>query len=83
MFYRDEPVWLVRVANQATQQAGQVEGDVVQLHRTEINDSGDFVAGEQDMIMPDVSDDWLQNQRLIEGLRELLPAPVKPSTTLV
>lgn len=83
MFYRDEPVWLVRVANQATQQAGQVEGDVVQLHRTEINDSGDFVSGEQDMIMPDVSDNWLQNQRLIEGFRKLLPAPVKPSTTLV
>ena len=68
MFYRDEPVWLVRVANQATQQAGQIEGHVVQLHRAKINDSGNFIAGEQDVIMPDVPDDWLQNQWLIDGL---------------
>ncbi len=48
---------------EAAEEAGDVGGGGVDVDRAEIDEAGDFVAGEEDMIVPDVAETGLERQR--------------------
>ena len=51
------------IADQAAQESGDVGGRRVDLHRAEVDQSGDGVAVEQHVVVPDVADAGLERQR--------------------
>ena len=48
--------------SKASQQAGDVGGGGVDFDGAEIDEAGDFVAGEEDVVVPDVAQAGLQRQ---------------------
>ena len=53
----------IGLAREAAEQAGDVGGGGVDVHGAEVDEAGDFVAGEEHVVVPDVAQAGLQWER--------------------
>ena len=53
---RELPCFTV-IPHQAAEEAGKIAGCGIDPHRSEIDDAGDLIAGEEDVVVPEVADD--------------------------